>query len=193
VYRFLTGGLVLVVFLASMAQAAPADAPAPVMAAVPPPLMMEEVLMPETQEVEPGPELLGWIELLGPTDGELAFGLVEEHGLPHSIVRSLIRVESSGDPLAASPTADHGLMQLNDILWPSLAEELGIERPDLYDPEDNMRMGLYHLAYLYGKYLDWDAALTAYNRGETGMLLHLEATGTTRSDYSDKVLGRMEE
>jgi len=133
-------------------------------------------------------ERWAWVDLLGDTYGYLGYHLAEEYSLPHWLVRSLIRVESEGNPSATSHTADHGLMQLNDVLWPSLAVELGLHNPDPYDPEQNLRMGMAHLSKLYGKYGDWTYALTAYNMGEAGLERHIHTSGTAESEYSRKVL-----
>ena len=136
----------------------------------------------------PHPEEVVWTDLLGPTYGPMAYAMADDYGLPHWLVRNLIWVESKGDPGAASETADHGLMQLNDNTWPTLAERLSLEDPNPYDVSHNLQMGMFLLASLHAKYGDWTMALTAYNRGETGMLRLLEQTGSADSDYSRNVM-----
>jgi soluble lytic murein transglycosylase-like protein len=45
--------------------------------------------------------------------------------------------ESGGNTYAASPTDDHGLMQIH---WPIWGSVFGVSRADLYDPETNLRL-----------------------------------------------------
>lgn len=175
-------GLVMVSLLTSLARPA-----APVTASVPLTSHYGTTAQ-ETTVPASHPEETAWTDLLGPAYGPMAYVMADDYGLPHWLVRNLIWVESKGDPGAASETADHGLMQLNDNTWPTLAERLSLEDPDPYDVSHNLQMGMYLLASLHAKYDDWTMVLTAYNRGETGMLRLMEQTGSAVSDYSRKVM-----
>ena len=41
-----------------------------------------------------------------------------------------------------------------------------------------------YLDYLYEEYEDWDYALTAYNRGMTGLKKYVEKNGNAKSEYA---------
>ena len=36
---------------------------------------------------------------------------------------------------------------------------------DIYDPDTNIRYGVWYLSYLYGRFDSWDNAFAAYNAG----------------------------
>ncbi len=52
--------------------------------------------------------------------------------------------ESSLNPLAVSPVGAQGLMQLMPGTRKEVAAELGIRVPNPYDPETNIKMGIYY-------------------------------------------------
>jgi len=91
--------------------------------------------------------------------------LIEEaarrHELDPSLVRAVIHVESGFNPHAVSSKGARGLMQL----LPSRARLLGVK--DSFNPEENIRGGTRHLAFLLRKF-DGNLAfaLAAYNAGE---------------------------
>ena len=60
-------------------------------------------------------------------------------------------------------------------------------------PHQNLQAGIYMLSDLYGKYGDWNKALTCYNYGEGGAYEHVFSKGETSSTYSRHVLAVAEE
>ncbi len=91
-----------------------------------------------------------------------------EYGVPEEIVYALIECESNFDSGAVSRAGAVGLCQLlpetfdwltNDILYEHLAPGM------LYDPETNIRYGVYYLSRLYDRYADWSLVFAAYNAG----------------------------
>ncbi len=108
---------------------------------------------------------------------------------PWLVVR-VIQVESGWNPGEVSSTGAVGLMQLAPDTWPWLARVTGIQGADPRDPAQNIRMGTWYLAYLRRQHGSWDAALTAYNRGEQGLRTWVVSRGTSRSGYSDAITGR---
>jgi soluble lytic murein transglycosylase-like protein len=93
------------------------------------------------------------------TPAELADAAADKYGLPRTLVRSVMRAESGGNPTAVSPKGAIGLMQL----MPHTAKDLGV---DPHDPAQNVDAGVRYLRdllILYDGRL-WHA-LAAYNAG----------------------------
>ena len=95
-----------------------------------------------------------------PTPLELADAAADKYGLPRTLVRSVMRVESGFQPDAVSRKGAIGLMQL----MPDTARKLGVNAED---PVQNVDAGAHYLRLLLEKYdgLLWHA-LAAYNAGD---------------------------
>lgn len=90
--------------------------------------------------------------------------LAATYGVDPALVKSLITVESGFDRGAVSPAGAAGLMQL----MPGTARALGVV--DRFDPEQNLRGGISHLASLLRRFGgSVPLALAAYNAGETAV------------------------
>lgn len=94
-----------------------------------------------------------------------------EYKIPEAIVYSVIRTESNFDPNAVSIAGAKGLMQLlpETFIWLTSDMHLGehLSPSDIFDPEVNIRYGIYYLKYLHAKFgHNWDTVLAAYNGGE---------------------------
>ncbi len=113
------------------------------------------------------------------------------------LVLGVIQQESGFNPDAVNHntngTIDRGLMQINSgtapWLWKQVFPDEPYEYTKLFDPEANLRLGIWYLNYLLDKFQDEHKALTAYNRGEGGMRSYVSRHGTARSSYSRSVLG----
>lgn len=124
-----------------------------------------------------------------------------QHDIPFELAFEVVRHESNFDPNAVNynewnNTYDRGLFQLNDNTSPWLAENIGINnfnRDITYDPELNMKMGMWYLDYLHGRYNDWQRTLTAYNKGIGGLQSFERRHGTSRSLYSRSILRSVDE
>lgn len=91
-------------------------------------------------------------------------GIVAAHalraGVDAALVRAIIKVESNFDPRARSHKGAIGLMQL----LPQTARLYG--RANLYEPVENIRVGIRHLKLLLEKFQNnLRLALAAYNAG----------------------------
>ncbi len=93
------------------------------------------------------------------TPSDLADRAADKYGLPHWLVRSVMKVESGFQPGVVSPKGAIGLMQL----MPGTAQTLGA---DPRDPAQNADAGARYLRDLLEKYDGalWHA-LAAYNAG----------------------------
>lgn len=82
------------------------------------------------------------------------------HGVPPTLVRAVMQVESCFDRRAVSRVGARGLMQL----MPGTAAELGVR--DSFDPSQNIAGGARYLGMMRKRFKDdWNLALAAYNAG----------------------------
>jgi soluble lytic murein transglycosylase-like protein len=107
------------------------------------------------------------------------------------LVLALIMVESSFYSKAVSSKGAKGLMQLRPHVAKALAQEVGIaweEEAVIYDPEVNIRLGLYYLSQLILQFRDLKIALAAYNFGPTYIRERIELGMPLPTQYANKVL-----
>lgn len=92
-----------------------------------------------------------------------------EYGVPEEIVYGVIKVESNFASNAVSQAGAVGLMQLMPDTFAWLCEKLGdnYDAGMLYDPETNIRYGVYYLSTLYREFGMWESVWAAYNAGPT--------------------------
>lgn len=92
----------------------------------------------------------------------------DEQGVDRYLVAALIRAESNFEAFAESSAGAKGVMQLTDETAAFCAEMLGIElkENDIYNPEINIKLGVYYLKRVMDLYNDEDLAIAAYNAGE---------------------------
>lgn len=84
-----------------------------------------------------------------------------------ALVYAVIRAESNYNPVAVSSKGARGLMQL----MPETARHYGVS--DVFNPEQNIRAGVRHLAMLMGRFgNDLRLVLAAYNAGEGAVIAH---------------------
>ena len=90
-----------------------------------------------------------------------------EFGVPKKIVYAVIKTESDFESNAVSSKGAVGLMQMMPSTFEEITAKLGdnYEKGMMYDPETNIRYGVYYLSYLYRHFDDWDAVFAAYNAG----------------------------
>lgn len=91
-----------------------------------------------------------------------------EYRVPPELVYSIIKCESNFDSAAVSGDGAIGLMQMmpstfNDLTTNKLSEDL--DTGMLYDPETNIKYGVYYLSYLKTYFDDWNTVAAAYNAG----------------------------
>jgi soluble lytic murein transglycosylase len=99
-----------------------------------------------------------------PKNSELSMDVIRAAGVNELVVMSLIRQESAFNEKARSPAGALGLMQV----MPRTARlvERTRHRPNLYDPNNNVRIGSKYFSTLLKRYDgDTELALAAYNAG----------------------------
>lgn len=80
----------------------------------------------------------------------------------------------------------YGMSQFMKNTAPWIADMADLPYSDdlLFDPYYSMKLAIVYLDFLYHKYEDWDQALTAYNRGMTGMENYVRNNGSAKSQYA---------
>jgi len=110
---------------------------------------------------------------------------------PH-LVLAVIHVESAYQPFAISNVGALGLMQVMPRTGAEVAERIGVPwrgRQTLFDPEDNIRIGVAYLRELLDRYEDVRTALAAYNWGPGRIDTRLRRGGALPAQYADRVMG----
>lgn len=118
------------------------------------------------------------------------FKLCDEKGLDAKVVLALIFRESSFNASVVSGDNAIGLMQVIEKYHKARMERLGVT--DLFDPFQNVTVGIDLLAELNDKYDNIGMALTAYNAGESGAQKRFFSKGVYDSSYALRVLEYVE-
>lgn len=91
----------------------------------------------------------------------------DEYSVPKYLVCSIIWSESKFDPNAESSSGAMGLMQMTNSTFEEMQQRIGlkVDGQQIFEPEMNIRCGVYYISYLYRIYGDWNQTLAAYNAG----------------------------
>jgi len=133
---------------------------------------------------------------LGPLDREGVARVLAQadvrQGLPVLLLLGLIQEESRFDPAAQGPRGARGLMQLRPFVARAVAERAGwpFEDAVLWDPVQNVRLGVRYLAELQRRFGSAEGALAAYNIGPTRLRRRLAAGQPALGPYVRRVLER---
>ena len=111
----------------------------------------------------------------------------QKYGVPENLVYAVIKTESGFDSNAVSRVGAVGLMQI----LPSTGEWLAkyhlndsFTSISLYDPQTNIKYGVYYLQYLFSRFGSWEKAIIAYNWGEGNFSNFLQSNGYDEGEYS---------
>ena len=108
-------------------------------------------------------------------------------GVDPELVLAVIEKESGYNPDASGDNGrSQGLMQIWRSFHEKRMEKLGAA--NLYDPKDNVLVGIDILAEKLDKYEDVEKALIAYNAGDAGAKKHYFSKGIYSSSYSRAVM-----
>lgn len=90
-----------------------------------------------------------------------------EYNIPEDVCYAVIKCESGFDSTAVSSAGAVGLMQIMPNTFTYLCSLTGdnYESGMLYDPETNIRYGIYYLSILYDRFGVWETVFAAYNCG----------------------------
>jgi soluble lytic murein transglycosylase-like protein len=113
-----------------------------------------------------------------------------EHGLSVLMTLALIEQESRFHPHAKGPTGSLGLMQVQPVTAREVARLHGLAWQSdrtLFDPVQNVRIGLAYLAELRARFGSTDHAMAAYNIGPGALNKLLEKRPLRHGPYLKKV------
>lgn len=123
---------------------------------------------------------------------DIIIDISEKRGVDPALVLAVIEKESGYDPAAAGDNGrSQGLMQIWRSAHEKRMEKLGVV--NLYDPKDNILVGIDILDEKLDKYEDTEKALIAYNAGDAGAKKHYFSKGIYSNGYSQAVLKIAEE
>jgi soluble lytic murein transglycosylase-like protein len=96
--------------------------------------------------------------------GSIIYREARRQGLQPELLAAVVEAESDFRPRLVSNKNAMGLMQI----IPSTGELMGGQRDQLFDPDENVRLGAKYLRYLHDRFNgDQRLILAAYNAGET--------------------------
>lgn len=119
----------------------------------------------------------------------------EKYDIEPKIMLELIDLESDFNAQAVSSHGAAGLCQIRPFTARELARELGLEYSyeQLFNSDYNVTLATYYLSKLLKMHeQDFHKALTAYNRGPTGLKNYIARTGQAASSYSLRISRALE-
>ena len=118
---------------------------------------------------------------------DIIIDISEKRGVDPALVIAVIEKESGYKPDASGDNGrSQGLMQIWRSFHEQRMEKLGAV--NLYDPRDNVIVGIDILAEKLDKYEDVEKALIAYNAGDAGAKKHYFSKGVYSNSYSRAVM-----
>ena len=92
----------------------------------------------------------------------------EEYGVDQNLIFAFIKCESNFNPDANSDAGAKGLMQLTDDTFLWISQKIYSNPLDaslIYDPETNIRCGVWYISYLQQQFSGEREVIAAYNAG----------------------------
>lgn len=94
-----------------------------------------------------------------------------QYGVEPRLLAAMGTVESQWYARALGRNGDSGLLQILPGTATWIADRMGLDQYDLYDPLTNLSMGAWYLQALHREHGSWDRALAAYNGGPRAVRL----------------------
>jgi soluble lytic murein transglycosylase len=124
----------------------------------------------------------------------MAGTVYEESGLydlDYRLVLAIIKVESNFRFNVTSRSGATGLMQIKPSLAKFISKSTGIEfksAKDLHEPDNNIKLGTYHISKLMEDFENVHAALHAYNVGAKKAQKRLNKENEPNTPFTKRVL-----
>jgi soluble lytic murein transglycosylase len=104
---------------------------------------------------------------------EIVERYAEEYAVDSYLIYAVIKTESGFNPKAVSNVGARGLMQIMPDTFEWIRDyrlrEENIKFDSMFNPEDNIRYGVYLLSYLQSKFEDWSCIIAAYHAGDSAV------------------------
>lgn len=115
-----------------------------------------------------------------------------EYGVEPSVACAVIWTESKFDANAKSQAGACGLMQLMPSTASWICDNAGLsyDYESLFNPDYNIRLGVYYLSYLQRKF-SGDYVYAAYNAGEGNVFTWLRRGGTIEYEETYRYVRRV--
>jgi soluble lytic murein transglycosylase len=113
------------------------------------------------------------------------------YDLDYRLVLALIKVESNFRHNATSRDGSWGLMQIKPSLAKFISKSTGLEfrnKKDLHEPDNNIRLGTYHISKLMEDFENIHAVLYAYNAGHKKARARLNKESEPNTPFTRRVL-----
>lgn len=108
------------------------------------------------------------------------------------LITALIKIESNFEPKAISDSYAYGLCQVRGFIAPELAKNIGIKwdgaEKTLFNPINNIKIGVYYLSILNRDFNDLKTAIIAYNQGPYKVQEQSTNNQELNQEYVKKVL-----
>lgn len=98
----------------------------------------------------------------------------DKFNVEKSLILAVIKVESGFNEKAVSKKGACGLMQITPSTFNYVSYLLGENNLNVFNPQDNLLVGVYYLSYLLNKFENLNTALCAYNAGEGNVIKWLK-------------------
>jgi soluble lytic murein transglycosylase len=118
----------------------------------------------------------------------------QQHDLDYRLVLALIKVESNFRQNVVSKAA-HGLFQMKPATAKRVARDAGVTwngTESLHEPDNNIKLGVYHLSKLVERFKSIPTALHAYNVGARNVKVRASITDEPKTAFTRRVLKEYE-
>jgi len=115
----------------------------------------------------------------------------KQHDLDYRLALAVIKVESNFNHDVVSRKGARGLFQIKPSLAKYIAKDAGVTWDGtqcLHEPDNNIKLGIYHLSKLVEDFKNLPAALHAYNAGASKVKARPAGGGEPKSAFTKRVL-----
>ncbi len=115
----------------------------------------------------------------------------KQHDLDYRLALAVIKVESNFNRDVVSRKGARGLFQIKPSLAKYIAKDAGVTwngNQCLHEPDNNIKLGIYHLSKLVEDFKNLPTALHAYNAGASKIKARQTAKGASKSVFTKRVL-----
>ncbi len=115
----------------------------------------------------------------------------KQHDLDYRLALAVIKVESNFNHDVVSRKGARGLFQIKPSLAKYIAKDAGVTwngTQCLHEPDNNIKLGIYHLSKLVEDFKSLSTALHAYNAGASRIKARQADNGEPKNAFTKRVL-----